>query len=252
MSPAVLRRASGALFVEPGHAGAQRLADFLDLMVDVVLQELLIALAAGGVLLDPLARELARLHFLQHLAHLALHPVVDDARATGEVTVLRSLADELVHLAQAALVQQVDDELQLVQALVVGDFRLITGLDQGLEAFDDELGRSAAEHCLLSEQVGLGLLGEGGLEYAATRAADAVRIGQGLGVRLAGRILGDGNETRYTASLLILPAHQVAGPLGCDQHYIQILTRLDLLEMNVESMSEEQRRAGPQLGLYAV
>ena len=49
---------------------------------------------AGGVLLDPLARELAALHLLEHLAHLVLHALVDDARAAGEIAVLGGLADE--------------------------------------------------------------------------------------------------------------------------------------------------------------
>src|SRR6185312_15296960 len=48
---------SGAALVEPGHAGAQCLADFLDLPVDVLGQHLLVVLLAGGVLFDPLARE---------------------------------------------------------------------------------------------------------------------------------------------------------------------------------------------------
>ena len=53
---------------------------------------------------------------------------VDDARAADHVAVCGRVADELVHLAQAALVQQVDDELQLVHDFVIGDFRLIARL----------------------------------------------------------------------------------------------------------------------------
>ena len=148
--------------------------------------------------------------------------------------------------------QQVDDELQLVQALVVGDLGLIAGLDQRLEALDDELGRPAAEHGLLAEQIGLGLLGEGRLEHAAARAADAVRVGEGPGVRLAGRVLRDGDEAGHAAALLVLPAHQVAGSLRGDQHHVQVLARLDLLEMDVEAVREEQRRARLQRRLDAL
>ena len=109
------------------------------------------------ILLDPLLGELAVLHFLQDLPHLLLHAIVHHARSACQVAVLGRLADELVHLGEAALVQQVDDELQLVQALVVGNLGLITRLDQRLEALHYQLGRAAAQHRLLAEQIRLGL-----------------------------------------------------------------------------------------------
>jgi hypothetical protein len=56
------------------------------------------------------------------------------------------------------LVDEIHDELELVQALEVGDFRLIARIDQGLEARADELAAAAAEDGLLAEEVGLGLL----------------------------------------------------------------------------------------------
>ena len=64
----------------------------------------------------------------------------------------------MVHLGEAALVDQVDDQLQLVQAFEIGDLGLVAGLDQRLEPGVDQLGRAAAEHGLLAEQIGLGLL----------------------------------------------------------------------------------------------
>ena len=64
------------------------------------------------------------------------------------------------------LVDQVDDQLQLVEALEVGDLGLVAGLDERFEAGLDQLGDAAAEHGLLAEQVGLGLLLEGRLDDA--------------------------------------------------------------------------------------
>src|SRR5882724_8759577 len=131
---------SGAFLVEPRHACAQRCADLFDRVIDVLREELAVVLAAAGVLLDPLSGELARLHFLEHLAHLVLHAVIDDSRAASEIAVLGRLADELVHLAQAAFMQQVDDELELVQAFVIGDLGLVAGFHQRLETLHHELG----------------------------------------------------------------------------------------------------------------
>jgi hypothetical protein len=43
--------------------------------------------------------------------------------------------------------------------------------------------------------------------------------------------------------LLILPSHQIPGTLGRYQNHIEILARLDLLEVDVEAMGEQQRGA---------
>jgi hypothetical protein len=51
------------------------------------------------------------------------------------------------------------------------------------------------------------------------------------------------DEAGHAAPLLILAAHQVPGTLRRDQHHVQILARLDLLEVNVEAVREQQRRA---------
>src|SRR5580658_2884313 len=141
---------SGAPLVEPRHARPQSRAHLLDLPVDVRGEQLLVVRLAGLVLLDPLTGELAALYFLQHLAHLLLDALIDDARSTRQIAVLRGLGDELMHLGDAALMQQVDDQLQLVQALVVGDLGLIAGLDERLETLHHELGGAAAEHRLLT------------------------------------------------------------------------------------------------------
>ena len=212
-------------------------------MLQVLVHQPRVVLAAAAAFLDPLARELAGLDLAQHLLHLALGGLVHDARTARQVAVLRRLADEAMHLRQAAFVQQVDDELELVQTLVIRDLGLITGLDQRLEAFHDQLGRPAAQHDLFAEQIRLGFLGEGRGEHAAARAADAVRIGERIALRTTGRVLADRHETRHAAALLVLAAHEVAWTFRCDQHDIEILARLDLLEVDVEAVCEQDRRA---------
>src|SRR5579863_867891 len=174
------RSASGTMglssLVQPGHAGAQGGAHLLDRAIDVRLEKLAIVASAVRVLLDPLPRELAVADLLEYAAHLALDALVHDARTARQIAVLGGLRDELMHLAQATLVKQIDDELQLVQTLVVGDLGLVAGLDERLESLHHELGRAPAQNGLLAEEVRLGLLGEGGFEHTATRAADAIRV----------------------------------------------------------------------------
>ena len=59
------------------------------------------------------------------------------------------------------------------------DLGLVAGLDERLEAGLHERGEAAAQHDLLAEQVGLGLLRERRLDHAGAGAADGVGVGQG-------------------------------------------------------------------------
>ena len=94
----------------------------------------------------------------------------------GEVAVLGGVGDRVAHAGDALLVHEVDDQLHLVEALEVGHLRLVAGLDQRLEAGLHERGEAAAQHDLLAEQVGLGLLGERRLDHAGAGAADGVGV----------------------------------------------------------------------------
>ena len=110
--------------------------------------------------------------------HLVAHVLVDHARAARVVAELGRVGDRPAHVLEAALVHQVDDQLQLVEALVVGDLGLVAGRDERLEPGADQLGRAAAEHGLLAEEVGLGLLAERRLEDAGAAGADPDRVGE--------------------------------------------------------------------------
>ena len=44
--------------------------------------------------------------------------------------------------------------------------------------------------------------------------------------------------------MAVLAPHQVTGALGRDQHHVEILARLDLLEVDVEAVREQERCAG--------
>ena len=148
-----------------------------------------------------------------------------------------------MHLRDAAFMQQIYDQLQFMQALIIGNRRLIARFDQRLIAADNEFRCAAAQHCLLTKQIGLGFLSKRRFEDAAAGAPDAMRVGERLGLGGAGGILRHGNQAGYAAALLVLPAHQIARPLRRDQHHVKVLARLDLLEVDVEAVREQQRRA---------
>ncbi len=65
-----------------------------------------------------------------------------------------------------------------MQAFEVGRFGLVAGLDKRLEACHGKGRQTTAEHDLLAEEVGLGLLREGRLEHPGPGRAEGIRVGE--------------------------------------------------------------------------
>ncbi len=150
----------------------------------------------------------------------------------------------MAHPGDAALVHQVHDELELVEALEVGDLGLVPGVGEGLEALQDELGGATAEHGLFAEQVGLGLLLEGGLDDPGAGEADAGRVGLGELERVAGGVLVDGDQAGRALALLVQATDDVAGRLRGGEEHVDVRGGLDEAEVDVEPVAEDQGVAG--------
>ncbi len=177
--------------------------------------------AAVLVLRDPLAREGAVLDVGQHGAHTGLGLLVgDDPGAADVLAELGGVGDGEVHGRHAALVDQVDDELHLVDALEVGVLRLVTGLHQHLKAAAHQVHHAAAQHGLLAEQVGLGLVVEGGLHHPRPRAADARDVGQGDLVGVAGGVLLHRHQAGHALARHVGGADGVARALGGGHEHV--------------------------------
>ena len=124
---------------------------------------------------DPAVRERAVLDVGQDVLHRRLDALVDDPRARDVVAVLGGVADAEAHEVQAAAVHQVDDQLELVHRLEVGELGLVAGLDERLERRLDSAEMPPHRTRLLAEQVGLGLLLERRLEDAGAGRCRAPR-----------------------------------------------------------------------------
>ena len=148
--------------------------------------------------------------------------VVDHAVAAREVAVLRGFADEFVHLRDAAFVDQVHDQLQLVQALEIGGLGLVAGFDQRFPSGLDQRARAAAEHGLLAEEIGLRLFLEGGLDHAGFRAADGVRVGKRAIKGVARGVLMHREQARHAAARFVLAPHQISRALRRHHGHVDI------------------------------
>jgi len=149
------------------------------------------------------------IHFLAKLpsrisARSFLHFVArllgDDARAGCVVAVFGGITDGVAHVAEAAAVDEVDDEFQFVQAFEIGDFRLIAGFSECFESGFDQGADTAAEHGLFAEKVGFGFFGERGFENSGAGAANATRVRERKSFSVAAGVLLDREEARSTAA----------------------------------------------------
>src|SRR5918998_1020574 len=230
--------------LDPIHVRAQLLALDLDLVALLLLAHALEVLLPGAILRDPLARELAGLDLAEDRLHGLASLVGDDPRAAGEIAVFGRVGDRVAHPGDALLVHQVDDQLELVQALEVGQARVVAGVHERLVAGADQLGHAAAQHGLLAEQVGLRLVLEGGLDHAAAGAADALGVGQREVLGAAAGVLGDRDQPRDARALEVLAADEVTGALGGDQRDVDLRRGLDLAVVDAEAVAEQERVAG--------
>src|SRR5689334_8644089 len=240
----VTRAIDEAIRGEPRHEAAKPRADLLDRVRAGLLPQLAEVREAAAVLGDPLVGELAGLDVREEGFHRLARLLADDALAAGHVAVLGRVADRVAHVRDAALVDEIDDELHLVQTLEVRHLGRVARLDERLVAGADELGEPAAEDGLLAEEIGLRLFLERGLEHAGARAADALRVREPDLLRITARILLDGEQARNAAALLVLAAHEMPGALRRDHEHVHVGGRNDLLEVDVEPVAEREVLAG--------
>ena len=139
-----------------------------------------------------------------------------------------------------------------MQALEIGDFRLVSGIDQCLKPGFDQCRCAAAEDSLLAEEVRFSLFFERCLQNSGPAAADPFGPGQRKRTSTARSILLHGDQAGNALAFLVDTTHQMAGALGSDHEDIDTRGRLDLPEVDAEAVSEDQRIARLQIGRDAL
>src|SRR6266542_402790 len=229
---------------QPRHHPAQGPADPLDLRVALARPDAQQLGRAAAALGDPALGEAAVADLAEDRAHGLADVSVDDPRARHVIAVLSGIAHRVAHVAEPALVHEVDDQLHLVHALEICDLRLIPGLDERLEPGLDELGDPTAEHRLLAEQVGLDLLREGRLDDPGARGADRAGVREASALGVTARVLGDGQEGGDAAALDEDLAHPVPRGLRRDQDHVDLRPGNDLAEVDRERVRDDERASG--------
>ena len=215
--------------------------------------------AAGGleeglayrIFLHEIAHEFAALDICQHFFHTRLGFVVrQNARARNIFAIFGGVRDRVVHVGNAAFVDQVYDQLHLVQALEIGHFGRIARLDQRFKAHADQLDQATAQHNLLAEQIGFAFFAEVGFDDARTPATDGRAIRQADFQRAAGGILVHSHQAGHAAAFGVFAAHGVAGALGRHHDHVNAGLRLDQAEMHVQAMGKCNGRTFAQVVMH--
>ncbi|EKD61954.1 MAG: hypothetical protein ACD_54C00008G0001 [uncultured bacterium] len=197
---------------------------------------------ANGVFQHEVAHEFAGLDVRQHSFHAGFGFVVGQNPRAGDIlAILGGVRDRVIHVGDAAFIDQVNDQLHFVQALEIGHFRLVACFNQRLEPHADQLNQAAAENSLFAEQVGFAFLTEVGLDDARTAAADTRAIGQADFHRFAGCIGMHRHKARHAAAFGVFAAHGVAGAFGGHHDDVDALFRLDQAEMDVQAVGKGNR-----------
>ena len=153
---------------------------------------------------------------------------------------LGGIAHRVAHPRDAFFIHQIDDQLELVETLEVGDLGLVSRFDERLEPGLHEAGGASAQNGLLTEQIRLGLLGERGLDHTRPGAADGIGVGESESLRSPGGILLYRDESRHAAAFHVGAAHEVAGALRGHHAHVDPLDGRDEIETDVESVGEEE------------
>src|SRR5215813_8761861 len=165
-------------WLQEGHHGPQARTELLDGMLLFSFALGKEVRAASFVFGNPFLCEAAVANFCEKLLHFVASLLCDDARAGGVIAMLGGVTDGITHVAEAAAIDEINDQLQFVEAFEIGDFRLIAGVRECFETCFNELTHAAAKNCLLPKKVCFCFFGEGRFKNARARATDGACVGK--------------------------------------------------------------------------
>src|SRR5699024_57527 len=162
--------------LNPAHQVAQLLTSLLDRVIIVGSTQTLEFLVATLNISQQTLGEGAVLDISQDVLHALLGTSIDNAWAGDVATELSGVRYRVVHVADAALEHEVNNQLELVQNLEVRHLWLVASFGQNLKTGLDQFLGATAQNCLLTEEVSDGLCLEGRWDNACACAAQSSRV----------------------------------------------------------------------------
>src|SRR6266705_411734 len=173
----------------------------------------------------------------------------DDARTGRIVALFGGITDGVAHVAEATAVDQVDDELEFVQAFEISDLGLVACFCQRFETCLDQFTDAAAEYGLFAKKVGFSLFGKSGFKNAGARAAESFGVRKSEHFRSTACIPFDGEERRGSAAFREHLTNTMTGCLWSNHGDVDGGRRLDRTEADVEAVREHKSFARLEIRL---
>src|SRR5690606_28096128 len=148
---------------DPGHHGAQLATDLLDFRFGIQAATRDDAGCASSVFQNKALGVFTSLNVGKNVAHGFFGFFGNNTRTGHVLAVFGVVRDRVVHVGDTAFVDQVDDQLELVQALEVSHFRSVAGFNQRFETGFDQLDGTASQNSPFAEHVDIGLFSVSGL-----------------------------------------------------------------------------------------
>jgi ketol-acid reductoisomerase len=182
---------------------------------------------------------------------IALGPGASDQTRKLGLAYAKGIGGARAGVIETTIAEETETDLFGEQVVLCGGVSELVkaGFEQGLKAHLHQRGDAAAEDDLFAEEVGFGLLGEGGLKHAATGAADSFGVGQGEGLTLRRAAVAGGDQARDAAPFDELAPDEVPRTFRRDERAIDPGGGDDLTEMDVEPVRAEQHVAGFEVRL---
>ena len=199
---------------------------------------------ANCVFEHEVTHEFARLNVVQNRFHAGLcFNVWQDARARDVLTVFCCVGDGVIHVGDAAFIDQVNDQLCFVQAFEICHFRLVTGLNQCLETHTDQFNDTTTKNGLFTKEVSFAFLTEVSLDDARPSTTNAGTIGKASFHGFSSCVRVDSNKARHAAAFGEFAAHCVTGAFWGHHDHVNAFFRLNQAKVDVQAVGKCNRGA---------
>ena len=187
------------------------------------------------------------MNFSQYLFHSSFGFSGDDAFTSYIVAVFSGVGDGVTHFSHATFIHQVNDKFHFVHAFKVSTFRSVASFNEGFITSGDEGSYAAAQYSLFTKEVSFGFFTEGGFQSASAGTANTFSISQSKVKSFTGSILVSSYQYGNTATFYIGTTNEMARTFRSNHEYVDASRRNDLVEVNVEAVSECQSVARFQI-----
>ncbi|BBG29212.1 septin family protein [Zymobacter palmae] len=225
---------------DPRHHRTQLGAHFFDRVFSTDTTAVFQSREASLVVQDEVASKSTVLDVFQNTAHSVFGVFCDNFRASDVVTVFSGVGDGVAHVGHTTFVHQVNDQFHFVHTFEVRHFRSITCFDQRFETCLNQCRNTAAQYRLFAEEVGFSFFFERRVDDTRTAVTVGRSVGQRDVARLATGVLRDSDQRRNTAALRVGLTNSMTRRFRRDHDDVEVSTRFDLFEVNIETVSECQ------------